>query len=85
MTSMFQCIGLLFELGGRCLKQDVKRPRIFVYSKEVPEIRELSQGASFCGKGQWGMEVHIHEWLLASPYLTGPQGWLLKDVESFLK
>lgn len=50
--------------------EDVKRPQIYVYSKEVPQIRELSQGASFCGKGQWGMEVHIHEWLLASPYLT---------------
>lgn len=50
--------------------QEIVRPRIFVYSTEVPQVRELSQGASFCGKGQWGMEVHIHEWLLASPYLT---------------
>lgn len=39
------------------LRQDVKRPQIYVYSKEVPQIRELSQGASFCGKGQWGMEA----------------------------
>jgi len=46
------------------------RPLIFVYGSEVREVRQLSQGASFCGKGQWGMEVHIHEWLLASPYLT---------------
>ena len=21
-------------------------------------VRELSQGGSFCGKGQWGMEAH---------------------------
>lgn len=47
-----------------------RQPKIFVYDREVPEIRQLSQGASFCGKGQWGMEVHIHEWLLASPHLT---------------
>ncbi|CAJ1406967.1 unnamed protein product [Effrenium voratum] len=50
--------------------EDPKRPRIFVYDLETPEVRELSQGASFCGKGQWGMEVHIHEWLLASSHLT---------------
>jgi len=47
-----------------------RRPLIFVYSNEVPEVRQLSQGASFCGKGQWGMEVHIHEWLLASEHVT---------------
>jgi len=47
-----------------------RRPLIYVYDKEVPEVRELSQGASFCGKGQWGMEVHIHEWLVASSHLT---------------
>lgn len=45
-------------------------PRIFVYDREAPEVRELSRGASFCGKGQWGMEVHIHEWFLASAHLT---------------
>lgn len=46
------------------------RPYIFVYDHEVAEIQALSQGASFCGKGQWGMEVHIHEWLLTSKHLT---------------
>mmetsp|Transcript_144143 Transcript_144143/g.461480 ORF Transcript_144143/g.461480 Transcript_144143/m.461480 type:complete len:556 (+) Transcript_144143:63-1730(+) len=46
------------------------RPRVYVYSKEVPEVVALTQGASFCGKGQWGMEVHIHEWLLASSHLV---------------
>eukprot|EP00928_Gymnodinium_smaydae_P007364 TRINITY_DN12653_c0_g9_i1.p1 TRINITY_DN12653_c0_g9~~TRINITY_DN12653_c0_g9_i1.p1 ORF type:complete len:547 (+),score=71.90 TRINITY_DN12653_c0_g9_i1:81-1721(+) len=45
-------------------------PRVFVYDKETPEVRQLTQGAAFCGKGQWGMEVHFHEWLLASPYLV---------------
>eukprot|EP00933_Yihiella_yeosuensis_P025404 TRINITY_DN19738_c0_g2_i3.p1 TRINITY_DN19738_c0_g2~~TRINITY_DN19738_c0_g2_i3.p1 ORF type:complete len:588 (+),score=99.63 TRINITY_DN19738_c0_g2_i3:172-1764(+) len=45
-------------------------PLVYVYDKETPEVRELAQGASFCGKGQWGMEVHIHEWLLASQHLT---------------
>lgn len=47
-----------------------KQPMIFVYDRETPEVRELSQGAAFCGKGQWGMEVHIHEWLLASAHTT---------------
>ncbi|CAE8712010.1 unnamed protein product [Polarella glacialis] len=47
-----------------------RKPLVFVYDKETPEVRELSQGASFCAKGQWGMEVHIHEWLLASHHLT---------------
>lgn len=50
--------------------EPIRSPKIFVYGKETPEIRELSQGGSFCGKGQWGMEVHIHEWLLASGHLT---------------
>lgn len=50
-------------------------PRIYVYNnREAPEIEQLTQGASFCGKGQWGMEVHIHEWLLASGHLvTDPE------------
>lgn len=47
-----------------------RKPRVYVYDQEVPEIRQLAQGPGFCGKGQWGMEVHIHEWLLASPHLT---------------
>ncbi|CAE7641986.1 tas [Symbiodinium sp. CCMP2592] len=47
-----------------------RRPAIYVYEHDIEMVRELSQGGSFCGKGQWGMEVHIHEWLLASPYLT---------------
>lgn len=48
-----------------------ERPRIFVYrEKDIPELGELIQGASFCAKGQWGMEVHIHEWILASKHLT---------------
>mmetsp|Transcript_43312 Transcript_43312/g.111518 ORF Transcript_43312/g.111518 Transcript_43312/m.111518 type:complete len:256 (+) Transcript_43312:68-835(+) len=38
--------------------------------QRVPEVAALTQGASFCGKGQWGMEVHIHEWLLASSHLV---------------
>mmetsp|Transcript_10298 Transcript_10298/g.31034 ORF Transcript_10298/g.31034 Transcript_10298/m.31034 type:complete len:565 (-) Transcript_10298:21-1715(-) len=59
-------------LGRRraALASPPRYPRVFVYDKEVPEVRELTQGASFCGKGQWGMEVHIHEWLLSSGHLT---------------
>lgn len=57
---------------GRLRPKDspTRRPRVFVYDLEAPEVRDLSQGAAFCGKGQWGMEVHIHEWLLASSHLT---------------
>eukprot|EP00927_Polykrikos_kofoidii_P072226 TRINITY_DN68369_c0_g1_i1.p1 TRINITY_DN68369_c0_g1~~TRINITY_DN68369_c0_g1_i1.p1 ORF type:complete len:615 (+),score=103.34 TRINITY_DN68369_c0_g1_i1:191-2035(+) len=51
-------------------RREIRRPLIFVYDRETPWVRELSQGASFCSKGQWGMEVHIHEWLLASGHLT---------------
>lgn len=59
-------------LGKRraALASPPRSPRVYVYDKEVPEVRQLSQGASFCGKGQWGMEVHIHEWLLSSGHLT---------------
>lgn len=46
------------------------RPRIFVYDDEVADIKLLTQGASFCGKGQWGMEVHIHDWLFSSAHRT---------------
>mmetsp|Transcript_106891 Transcript_106891/g.312504 ORF Transcript_106891/g.312504 Transcript_106891/m.312504 type:complete len:563 (-) Transcript_106891:57-1745(-) len=59
-------------LGRRraALGTPARFPRVFVYDKETPELRMLTQGASFCGKGQWGMEVHIHEWLLSSGHLT---------------
>ena len=40
--------------------QESKRPRIYVYGNDVPEVQELSQGASFCAKGQWGMEARLH-------------------------
>lgn len=62
-------IALRRALLKRIRQQDEpKAPRVFVYDTE--EVRLLSQGASFCGKGQWGMEVHIHEWLLTSGHLT---------------
>lgn len=40
------------------------RPRVYVY--DLPEVEELSQGASFCGKGQWGMEARRVECLAAT-------------------
>jgi len=59
---------LLSKLRPKVL--DSSRPRIFVYDDVIPEIKTLTQGASFCGKGQWGMEVHIHDWLLTSRHRT---------------
>jgi len=48
-----------------------QRPYVYVYSEgAVQVLQQLTQGAFFCGKGQWGMEVHIHEWLLSSKHLT---------------
>ncbi|KAF4667514.1 hypothetical protein FOZ61_008226 [Perkinsus olseni] len=45
--------------------------KVYVYTEdEAPSLRYLTQGAAFCGKGQWGSEVHIHYWLLSSPYRT---------------
>ncbi|KAF4698881.1 hypothetical protein FOZ63_032233 [Perkinsus olseni] len=45
--------------------------KAYVYTEdEAPSLRYLTQGAAFCGKGQWGSEVHIHYWLLSSPYRT---------------
>lgn len=46
------------------------RPKIYTYDSAIPQIEQLTQGPAFCGKGQWGMEVHIHEWLLASANLV---------------
>ncbi|KAF4678306.1 hypothetical protein FOL47_000035 [Perkinsus chesapeaki] len=45
--------------------------KVYVYTEDdAPSLRQLTQGASFCGKGQWGSEVHIHYWFLAAPHRT---------------
>jgi hypothetical protein len=31
-------------------------------------LHNLAKASSFCARGQWGMEVHFHEWLLHSPH-----------------
>lgn len=65
---------LLSKLRAKRLDKDAttpKTPRIYVYTdSDVSGIKKLTQGVSFCGKGQWGMEVHIHDWLMVSPHRT---------------
>eukprot|EP00971_Amphidinium_carterae_P031328 617083-Amphidinium_carterae.1 len=36
--------------------------RVYVYDEEdVPELRPLMQGQIYCSRGQWGMDVTIHD------------------------
>ena len=38
--------------------------------EDVPELYQLQQGASFCARGMWGMEVLIHDYFSQSPHRT---------------
>ena len=45
--------------------------KIYVYDEEeVPELKKLTIGAMFCGRGQWGMETQIHDFFRASSLRT---------------
>lgn len=40
--------------------------KVFVYAvTDFPELALLTQGSSFCSRGQWGSEVHIHDFMLS--------------------
>lgn len=48
---------------SRTLRPATRSPKIFVYARsDYPEIAELTQGSSFCSRGQWGTEVHLHDY-----------------------
>ena len=43
------------------------RLKIHVYDPlDYPELQMLTQGSSFCSKGQWGSEVHVHDFFLSN-------------------
>ena len=45
--------------------------RIYVYDPaDFGEMRTLTMGAQFCKDNQWGFEVLIHDWFLASQHRT---------------
>ena len=45
--------------------------RIYLYTPDdCPLLAQLTEGASFCSKGQWGSEVHIHDYFVGSEYRT---------------
>lgn len=47
---------------SRKLRPGTRTPKIYVYARsDYPEIAQLTQGSSFCSRGQWGTEVHLHD------------------------
>eukprot|EP00927_Polykrikos_kofoidii_P086748 TRINITY_DN9816_c0_g1_i2.p1 TRINITY_DN9816_c0_g1~~TRINITY_DN9816_c0_g1_i2.p1 ORF type:complete len:625 (+),score=87.96 TRINITY_DN9816_c0_g1_i2:54-1928(+) len=50
---------------------EVSALKIYVYDEdEVPELSPLLQGQMYCGRGQWGSEIQIHDFFLTSDYRT---------------
>ena len=63
--------GLRRELIPKAMRKKDAAFRVYVYTEsDCPLIVELTQGASFCAKGQWGSEVHIHDFFIGSEYRT---------------
>eukprot|EP00392_Amoebophrya_sp_AT5.2_P000171 g171.t1 len=47
------------------------RLQVYVYDEdEVAELKKLTIGAMFCGRGQWGMETQIHDFFRAASFRT---------------
>jgi len=48
-----------------------QRLRVYVYDEdEVPELTPLVQSQIYCGRGQWGTDVQVHDFFLTSPSYT---------------